>query len=109
MVLELTQDNFEEEVLRSEIPVIVDFWASWCGPCKMLAPIFEETSKSYSGKLKFGKVSTEEYPDLADEYEVMGIPCLIIFHKGQEVDRIVGFQSAPALKLKIEEILKKKK
>lgn len=107
MVLELNENNFKKEVLESKIPVIVDFWASWCGPCKMLTPVFEEISKSFTGKLKFAKLSTEESTDLAQENNVTGIPCLIIFNKGKEVDRIIGYNPAPLLKQKIEAILKK--
>ncbi len=107
MVLELNENNFKKEVLESKIPVIVDFWASWCGPCKMLTPVFEEVSKSFTGKLKFTKLSTEESTDLAQEHNVTGIPCLIIFNKGKEVDRIIGYNPAPLLKQKIETVLKK--
>lgn len=107
MVLELTDKNFDQEVLESSMPVIVDFWASWCGPCKMLTPIYEQVSKEFFGKVKFTKLSTEDYPDIANEQEVMGIPCLIVFNQGKEVERIVGFLQAPQLKQKIEAILKK--
>ena len=107
MVLELTEQNFEKEVLQSKLPVIVDFWASWCGPCKMLAPVFEETSKEYAGKLKFAKISTEDYPDVAGNNMVTGIPCLIIFHNGEEAGRIVGFMPKAMLKPKIYSILNK--
>ena len=104
-MLELNKDNFEKEVKKAETPVIVDFWASWCGPCMNLAPIFEEVSKDYEGKLKFAKVSVEENQEIAGEFSVRGIPCLIVFNKGKEVDRIVGSLEKDALKEKIDQIL----
>ena len=104
-MLELKKDNFETEVKKSDIPVIVDFWASWCGPCMNFAPVFEETSKEYSGKLKFAKVNVEENQDLAGEFNVRGIPCLIIFNKGEEVERLVGSMEKDSLKEKIDGIL----
>lgn len=107
MVQELTDQSFETDVLQSKLPVIIDFWASWCGPCKMLAPIFEETSKEYQGKLKFAKLNTEEFEDIAANNMVTGIPCLIIFHNGEEAGRIVGFMPKPMLKQKIDAILSK--
>jgi thioredoxin len=105
MVLELKEENFEQEVLKSDLPVIVDFWASWCGPCKMMAPVFDETSKEYEGKLKFAKISTEDFPTVAQENNITGIPCLIVYKGGKEVNRIVGFAQGAQLKQKIDAIM----
>ena|SRR3989338_3326632 len=105
MVMELNDKNFAKEVTSSTTPVIIDFWASWCGPCKMMAPVFEELSGEYKGKLKFTKLSTEDYPDLASEHQITGIPCLVVFNKGEEVDRIIGFSSKDTLRQKIDKVL----
>ena len=106
MVTELTETNFKKEVEESKIPVIIDFFADWCGPCQMMKPVFEKISKEYEGKLKFAKVNTEESPELAQKFAIQGIPCLVIAKKGKEVDRIVGFMSEAALKQKINEIIR---
>ena len=106
MVTQLTDKTFKTDVLQAKLPVIVDFWADWCGQCKMLAPVFEEVSKEYAGKLNFAKLNTEQYGEIAAENGVTGIPCLIVFNKGEEADRIVGFMPKPMLKQKIDEILK---
>lgn len=104
MVQELTDKTFQTEI-KSSTPILIDFWAEWCGPCKMLAPVLEEVSKDYNGKLKFAKLNTEEYPRVAMEQEITGIPCLIIFKNGKEMDRIIGFSPKPILKQKIEKVL----
>lgn len=79
----LTKENFKEEVLDSKIPVLVDFWASWCGPCRMIAPVVEEIAKEYDGKIKVGKVNVDDEGDLASEYDIMYIPTLIVFKNGK--------------------------
>ena len=104
-ILHVTDDNFDTEVLSSDLPVLVDFLAEWCGPCKMLAPVLDEVSGEYEGKLKFAKISTEDFPDIAGQNHITGIPCLIIFNKGEEVDRIVGFAPKDQLKAKIDTVL----
>ena len=106
MVTELTSETYRTEI-ESSTPIIIDFWAEWCGPCKMMAPAFMELSKEYAGKLKFAKVDTEQFPQLAAENDISGIPCLVLFKNGTEVDRIIGFSPKPMLKQKIDIILKK--
>ncbi|MBU1854248.1 MAG: thioredoxin, partial [Nanoarchaeota archaeon] len=89
-LVHLNQENFEKEIMKSELPVIVDFWAEWCGPCRMMGPVFEQLSSEYEKKLKFAKLNTEEQPELAGKFRIMGIPSLVITKDGKEVDRIVG-------------------
>lgn len=101
----ITDKNFEEEVLESETPVIIDFYANWCMPCKMMAPVFENLSGEYEGKLKFCKLNTDEYPELSSEFGIQGIPALVIISDGKEIGRIVGFSSETVLKNKINQIL----
>jgi thioredoxin 1 len=90
---DVTQANFKSEVLDSDKPVLVDFWAAWCGPCKMLAPVVEKVAAAHAGKAKFVKLDTDQNPSLSGEYQVSGIPCLILFKGGKPVDRIVGYVS----------------
>jgi len=89
-VLEVTDKNFESEVLKSDLPVLVDFWAEWCGPCKMISPIVNEISEELSGKLKVAKVNVDDAQDLAGNYQVMSIPTLLLFKGGEAVEQIVG-------------------
>lgn len=86
----MNKDNFSAEVLNSPIPVLVDFWAEWCGPCKMIAPTLSEISVEYRGRLKIGKLNVDEFPDLTQQYNVRGIPNMKIFKNGKIADEIVG-------------------
>ena len=88
----LTDMNFDSEVLKSEQPVLVDFWASWCGPCRMLAPVIEEIAKEYEGKIKVGKVNVDEQPALAGKYGISSIPTVILFKGGQIASSAIGYR-----------------
>jgi thioredoxin 1 len=99
----VTDATFQKEVLESDQPTIVDFWASWCGPCRMIAPVFEELSSQYSGKVKFAKVNVDENPKIPANYGVRGIPTLIMFKEGKVVDQVVG--AVP--KNQLENVVKK--
>lgn len=94
-----TDQNFSEEVLKSDRPVLVDFWAPWCGPCKMMAPVIEELAKETEGKIKVGKLNVDENPQTAEKYGVLSIPTLILFKKGEVAKTITGFTAK-------EEVLK---
>jgi len=104
-MLEINESNFEKEVMKSDTPVLLDFWAEWCGPCRILAPVFEQLSTDFKGKIKFAKVNVDENETVAGKFGVMGIPCLVLVEKGKEVDRIVGYAPKEVLKKKLEEMI----
>jgi len=104
-LLHFTDSNFKKEVLESDLPVLVDFWATWCSPCKMIASIVEELGKEYDRKIKIGKINIEENPKIPTYYQIMSIPTLMFFKKGQVVDQAAGVLSKVELKKKIEENL----
>ncbi len=93
----LTEENFDQEVLKSDVPVLVDFYAEWCGPCKMLDPILNELAEEYKGKWKLRKVNIDDSPEIAEKYQVQSIPTIKFFKDGKEVDSINGFQSKEKL------------
>ena len=97
MEIKLSTENFEKEVLKSEKPVLVDFYADWCGPCNAMAPVIEELAKELEGKVKVGKINVDENPDIAVEYNVMSIPTLIVFKNGKEEKRLVGLRNKEEL------------
>lgn len=100
-VAHVTDKNFEAEVLKSNLPVLVDFWAEWCGPCRMISPIVEEIAKDLQGKLKVAKVNVDEAQELAARFNIMSIPTLLIFKKGQPVEQMVGAMSKDQLLTRI--------
>ncbi len=89
-IVHLTEKNFDQEVVKSALPVLVDFWAEWCGPCRALTPVIDEIAKELSGKIKVGKVNVDEAQDLAAQFNIMSIPTLLVFKGGKPVDMIVG-------------------
>ncbi len=104
-IMEINDSNFKEGILKSNLPVLVDFWAPWCGPCKMIAPVIEELASEYAGKLKVGKVNVDDCPATATDFGVMNIPTLILFNNGEEVKRIVGVTSKREIASKIAEVI----
>jgi thioredoxin 1 len=105
MALTFTEENFTQEVIESQIPVLVDFWATWCGPCKMISPIVEQISVEMAGKAKVGKIDVDENNSLASQYNVRSIPTLLFFKGGQVVDAIIGATSKDVITQKLNDIL----
>ncbi len=104
-VLELTSGNFEQEVDNSTTPVLVDLWAAWCGPCRLIGPMVEELAGTYKGKLKVGKLNVDDHPEVAGRFRIMNIPTLLFFKDGREVDRIVGVVPKEELTRRIDTIV----
>lgn len=104
-VIEITDDNFEKEVLQSSVPVMLDFWAEWCGPCRMLSSIVEEVGREFSSRVKVGKLNVDDHPKTATRYNVMSIPTLVFFKGGKEADRSIGVVPKSDVKRRVEALL----
>jgi thioredoxin 1 len=103
-ILTLTSSNFDQEVVKSSQPVLVDFWAEWCGPCKQIAPMLDELATEYEGKVKVGKINVDDNQGLAAQYRINSIPTLLFFKNGQVVDQIIGARSKKDFKAKLDQL-----
>jgi len=103
-IITITQANFAAEVLQSPHPILVDFWAEWCGPCKMLAPILDELAEEYNGRVRIGKVNIDDFQELAAQYGIRSIPTLLLFQKGQVAEQLVGLRSKRELKASFDRL-----
>ena len=104
LIVTLTQESFAQQVLQSAVPVLVDFWAEWCGPCKMIAPLLDELADEYDGKVKIGKVNIDEQQALATKYSIRAIPTLLLINKGQVAEQMVGAKSKRDLKASLDRV-----
>jgi thioredoxin 1 len=100
--IEITDANFEQEVVKSDLPVLIDFWAVWCGPCKMIAPLVEELAGEYHGKVKIGKVDVDNNPNISMQFGIRSIPTLLVFNGGKVVDQIIGAVPKQAIAAKLD-------
>jgi len=105
MPSDMSDNNFESDVLKSEVPVLIDFWAEWCGPCRMLSPIVDQLAEEYEGRLKFYKLNVDDNPEVPSKYGIVSIPTLLIFKNGEPVDKLVGAVPKNKVKSVIDEIL----
>lgn len=102
-IVHLTDDNFEDEVIKSDILTMIDFWAEWCGPCKVIAPVVDELAEEYNGKVKVGKLNVDDSPNVSAKYSIRGIPTLLFFKEGKVVNQLVGVQSKAAIQKVFDE------
>jgi thioredoxin 1 len=103
--IQLTDDTFDKDVLQSPQPVLVDFWAPWCGPCRMLTPVVEELAKEYTGKIRVGKINTDEHPNAASRFKISAIPTLLFFKDGKVVEQLVGVHSKAEIKKTLDSMI----
>ena len=106
-IIDVNQDSFQKSVLEAQNPILVDFWAPWCGPCKAVAPVIEELAKEYQGKVDFAKVNVDDSPFIASKFSVMSIPTLILFKDGKPTEQVVGFKPKDQIKKLIDKTLAK--
>ncbi len=102
--IQITDGNFDAEVLQSKVPVMVDFWAPWCGPCRMLTPIVAELANEYVGRAKVGKVNTDENPEISEKFQISAIPTILFFKNGKLVEQLTGARPKPEIKTVIEKL-----